>query len=359
MPAMPVPRSWDVFCRVIDNHGDLGVAWRLCADLASRGERLRLWVDDPRALAWMAPGGHPDVEVIAWTDPAPDLAPGNVVVECFGCDLPPRLLDRMAATNPPPDWIDLEYLSAEAYVERSHGLPSPITLANGNTLTRTFWFPGFTPRTGGLLREPGLLEQQRGFDRSAWLAQQGIEPGPGERLVSLFCYLNPALPALLETLADQPTLLLATPGAATDQVLSALGPELRRGALRAQCLPWLSQPDYDALLWSCDLNFVRGEDSFVRAQWAGRPFAWQIYAQHDGSHRAKLLAFLDRMLAGADASLSARVRALWLGWNGFVPMPPALPPAPAWQALGAAWREGLATQPDLATRLLGLIAKKR
>ena len=30
---------WDLFCRVIDNHGDLGVCWRLARDLAARGER--------------------------------------------------------------------------------------------------------------------------------------------------------------------------------------------------------------------------------------------------------------------------------------------------------------------------------
>ena len=80
-----------MFCRVIDNHGDLGVAWRLCADLAARGERVRLWVDDAAALAWMAPQGHAGVEVVAWTEPAPDLEPGDVVVEAFGCDPPAGL----------------------------------------------------------------------------------------------------------------------------------------------------------------------------------------------------------------------------------------------------------------------------
>ena len=88
---------WDVFCRVIDNHGDLGVAWRLCADLAARGERARLWVDDACALSWMAPDGHAGVELVRWGDSPPDIAPSDVVVECFGCDPPARFLQRMAS----------------------------------------------------------------------------------------------------------------------------------------------------------------------------------------------------------------------------------------------------------------------
>ena len=83
------------------------------------------------------------------------------------------------------------------------------------------------------------------------------------------------------------------------------------GACRAarcalQALPWLTQPDYDHLLWACDLNFVRGEDSFVRAQWAGRPFVWQIYPQHDGAHARQARRLLDRMLAGAEPAPALR-----------------------------------------------------
>ncbi len=359
MRAMPARQSWDVFCRVIDNHGDLGVAWRLCADLATRGERMRLWLDDASALAWMAPAGHPGVEVVAWSDPAPDLAPGDVVVEAFGCDPPPAFVDRMAAMEPAPAWINLEYLSAENYVERSHGLTSPVPAGADRVLAKTFFFPGFTPGTGGLLREPGLPAAQRAFDRDAWLAAHDLVLRPGERLASLFCYANPALDGLIDRLAESPTLLLATPGPSATQCRAALGPAMRRGALRVTCLPWLPQPDYDRLLWACDLNFVRGEDSFVRAQWAGKPFVWQIYPQHDGAHRIKLQAFLDRLLDGADDALASALRGLWLGWNGWAPLPPTLPAPEPWRASCERWRAALIAQPDLATQLLGLVRKTR
>jgi len=113
---------WDLFCRVIDNHGDLGVCWRLACDLATRGDEVRLVVDDATALAWMAPDGAPRVQVLPWTEQGPDTV-ADAVVEAFGCDPPADYVQRMPARA--PVWINLEYLSAESYVERSHGLPSP------------------------------------------------------------------------------------------------------------------------------------------------------------------------------------------------------------------------------------------
>ncbi|MBC7940860.1 MAG: elongation factor P maturation arginine rhamnosyltransferase EarP, partial [Chitinophagaceae bacterium] len=200
---------WDLFCRVVDNFGDIGVCWRLACALAAQGQAVRLFCDDTSALTWMAPAGHGGVQVLAW--PADDDAhwlPGDVVVEAFGCNPPAAFVACMARRAPNPVWINLEYLSAEPYVERSHGLPSP----QANGLTKWFFYPGFTPRTGGLLREPGLLAARAAFDRAAWLKSLDLSLQPGERLVSLFCYRNPALPALLQRLADAPTLLLATPG---------------------------------------------------------------------------------------------------------------------------------------------------
>jgi len=350
---------WDLYCRVIDNYGDIGVCWRLGADLASRGEEVRLWVDDPSPLSWMAPVVHPGVKVLRWTGDAPPLAPGEVVIEAFGCDPPPAFVERMASAARPPVWVNLEYLSAEAYVERSHGLPSPQSSGPGVGLTKWFYYPGFTPATGGLLREPDLLDRQRRFDAPSWLARHGIRPQPGERLVSLFCYANPAVPALLDALALQPTLLLATAGAAATQVARELGPTLARRSLRAVPLPPLTQIDFDHLLWSCELNFVRGEDSFVRAQWAAQPFVWQIYPQHDAAHAAKLEAFLERFVATFDATEAAALRAFWLTWNGLNSSLPPLASIASWRDRCEAWRDSLLAQDDLATQLIRFVAERR
>jgi uncharacterized repeat protein (TIGR03837 family) len=341
---------WDLFCRIIDNHGDVGVCWRLAADLAARGEQVRLWIDDASALRWMAPGGAAGVSVLPWPVDAV-VEPGEVVIEAFGCELPPAFVARMTAAARAPVWINLEYLSAEGVVERNHRLVSP----QANGLRKSFFYPGFTPRTGGLLREPDLLQRQQAFDAAAWLGAHGLQRVGDERVVSLFCYAQPALSALLDELAQTPTLLLATPGHAADQVRALLGPSLTRGRLRATCLPALTQRAYDELLWASDLNFVRGEDSFVRAQWAGRPFVWQIYPQADGAHQRKLDAYLDRFVSSA--ALATALRRSFVAWNGADASWPALPALPEWRRHCVAWRSELLAQRDLTSQLLGFVAE--
>jgi uncharacterized repeat protein (TIGR03837 family) len=343
--------QWDIFCRVIDNHGDLGVCWRLASDLAARGEAVRLWADDPIALHWMAPDhalSSQPLRVLHWAEPLPDVQPGDVVIEAFGCDPPAYFVERMVApaSARQPVWINLEYLSAEDYVERSHGLPSPQPTSWGGT-TKWFFYPGFTPATGGLLREPHALQP----GPPPWGALD-VWPLPGERVVSLFAYADAPVAELLDLLEDRPTLLLICAGASQAPALAALAGRPQR-ALRAHALPWLTQRDYDRLLHGCDLNFVRGEDSVVRAMWAGAPFVWHIYKQTDGVHARKLKALLNRMQA--DPAL----RRLWRAWNGLDPMPTALPEAGPWREACRRWRAMLLQQSDLTTQLLGFVASKR
>ena len=334
---------WDIFCKVIDNHGDAGVCWRLAAELAARGHEVRLWMDDRSALAWMAPGGAPGVQVISWTPDGPDLEPQDVVVEAFGCDPPPAFVARMAASAPAPVWLNLEYLSAEGYVERSHGLPSPVMQGPGAGLTKHFFYPGFTPRTGGLLREQDLAARRAAFDRSAWRAARGI--AADAQVLSLFCYEPPALPGLLRQLAAGPRMseLLVTAGRAAAAVRAAGGRS--GGALRIHELPLLSQRGYDELLWACDLNFVRGEDSFVRGLLAGVPSVWQLYPQADHAHHAKLSAFLDWLRPPAD------LRDFFLAWNGISPT--GLPPleVAAWRATARAAFDRAQALPELVSEL--------
>jgi uncharacterized repeat protein (TIGR03837 family) len=342
--------QWDVFCRVIDHHGDLGVCWRLVTDLAARGEQVRLWVDDPIALHWMAPDHAlaPGIRVLHWVEPLPDVQPGDVVVEAFGCDPPAYFVERMAQAAPrrQPVWINLEYLSAEDYVERSHGLPSPQPTGWGG-LTKWFFFPGFTPATGGLLREPQALQP----GAPPW-AELDVWPHPGERIVSLFAYADAPVAELLDLLDDRPTLLLLCAGASQAPALSALAGRPQRH-VRAHALPWLTQSDYDRLLHACDLNFARGEDSIVRAMWAGAPFVWHIYKQDDGVHERKLKALLNRMQA------EPAVRRLWRAWNRIDAWPAALPDALSWREACQQWRAGLLEQTDLTSQLLRFVASKR
>jgi uncharacterized repeat protein (TIGR03837 family) len=339
MPAL----RWDIFCRVIDNLGDVGVCWRLAKNLAERGDTVRLVIDDATPLAFMAPEACVGVQVLPWPGPA---APSDVVIEAFGCDPPPAFVATMAQETRPPVWINLEYLSAETYVERSHQLPSP----QRNGLTKWFFYPGFTGRTGGLLRERQLPTQQAAFDRHAWLAGLGLSLRPGERLVSLFCYDNKRVAELVQDLAREPTLLLLTPGYAQEQVGRITSSSAN---LRTAALPWLTQTDFDHLLWACDLNFVRGEDSLVRALWASAPFVWQLYPQDDGAHAKKLQAMVDWLQLPAD------IASVWSAWNGLRPGAwPPMPPLAPWQPCFEAGRSALLAQADLATQLRTFVITK-
>ena len=364
---MHMASRWDIFCRVIDNHGDIGVCWRLAADLATRGHSVRLWVDDGRALTWMAPGAlenhWPGVEVRDWAlsvDRATlaSLTPADVWIEAFGCDIPTAFLaDQLARRSDQGQaiWINLEYLSAEAFAERTHALPSPVMQGVAKGCTKYFYYPGLTPGSGGLLRELDLVARQRRFDRASWLAEHAIA-WQGERLVSLFCYEPAALTQLLQQLRkDQhPTRLLVTAGRATAavQALCALQLADKHGGdrLTIDFLPSLAQSDFDHLLWSCDLNFVRGEDSLVRAIWAGKALVWQIYPQHDNAHHAKLHA----LLHGLQSPATLRQAHAW--WNALDTIAPAPGQAmaldlPAWTECVERARRALLGQSDLCTRL--------
>ncbi|WP_284620079.1 elongation factor P maturation arginine rhamnosyltransferase EarP [Aquabacterium humicola] len=351
---------WDLFCRVIDNYGDAGVCWRLARGLAARGEQVRLWLDDASPLRWMAPEGAAGVQVHAWSDAERDAIGhiggigrvshvGDVVVEAFGCDLPPAFVTRMAQRVPRPVWINLEYLSAEDYVERSHGLRSPQFSGPGAGLDKWFFYPGFTQRTGGLLH--GAAPRA---DRRAWLAAQGWAPRDGERVVLLFCYDNPALPRLLQDLATVPTLLLAAPGPA-QQSLAWTGPP----TLRTIALPWLPQVRFDELLVSTDLNIVRGEDSFAQANLAGSPCIWQLYPQHDGAHGPKLDAWVDRFSDATGFDDGAALRALTRAWNGLGAWPARWPRPDHWALACAEWRDDLLGQGDLLTQLIRFVDARR
>jgi uncharacterized repeat protein (TIGR03837 family) len=130
---------WSLFCRVIDNHGDAGFCLRLARELVARGETVQLFIDDASALRWMQADAR--IEPLPWPGEAEQPALGEVLIEAFGCELPSGV-QRVAARDRPL-WINLEYLSAESYVERSHGLPSPVLSGPAGGCVKRFCYPGF------------------------------------------------------------------------------------------------------------------------------------------------------------------------------------------------------------------------
>jgi uncharacterized repeat protein (TIGR03837 family) len=377
-------RTWDIFCSVIDNYGDIGVSWRLARSLAhEQGARVRLWVDDLAAFQRIRPEIQPDraqqvcegVSVCAWRQNAAFGQPAEVVIEAFGCTLPEVYVAAMAARMPSPVWINLEYLSAESWVDAHHGLPSPHPQL---PLTKFFFFPGYTRQTGGLLRERDLLVRRSAFvqhDTGAYWRAVGLTaPVPGEWRISLFAYENPALTELLDAWRSGagPVTLLVPEGRILPQLanwlgLNALqaGDAVRRDALQVQVLPFASQDDYDRLLWACDLNFVRGEDSCVRAQWAARPLVWQAYPQAEGAHHDKLEALLSIYTEDLEPLAAQAVRDAWRRWNGVPGAPDMAACWAGWQLQrrelsrhAADWMAQLAAQTSLVDALADFVENK-
>lgn len=372
----------DIFCRVIDNYGDIGVCWRLTRQLAHEyGLTVRLWVDDLAAFFDICPEIDPQrhaqvlsgIEIFRWSDQfdaiSQNIEPGDLVIEAFACHLPESFVHAMARKPTPVIWINLDYLSAEAWVGRCHALPSPHPRL---PLTKYFFFPGFDENTGGLLRERDLNAHRQQFldsasERTAFWRMLGfLSPSDNWLKISLFAYENPALPKLFEHLTQNgtPVCCLMPMMHNTQAHLETFlghpvraGASYRRGALEIRMFSLVAQPDYDRLLWLCDINFVRGEDSFVRAQWAAHPLVWQIYPQSESAHLPKLEAFLKRYTATLGTEAAVHLRRFYLAWNGFEPFTADsvddwLASLPELRRHAQKWQEHLSRQPDLCSALV-------
>ena len=327
----------DIFCNVIDNYGDIGVCWRLAQQLANEhGLTVRLWLDDLGSFARLCPETDAasekqmrrGVEVRHWSREFPDVQPAELVIEAFACKLPDCYIEAMVAQTPQAIWINLEYLSAEDWVATHHKLPSPHPRL---PLTKYFFFPGFTRQTGGLLIESDLFVLRDTFRgdkprQQAYWRSIGLDmPPAGTLKISLFAYENAALLGLFDAWSAgmQAILCLVPEGRIVPQVGQYFGDpaprdgsDYTRGKLHVRVLPFVEQDRYDELLWACDVNFVRGEDSLVRALWAGRPFVWQIYPQHDAAHLKKLQSFLKLYKGQIGQPAGKATEDLCLAWNG-------------------------------------------
>jgi uncharacterized repeat protein (TIGR03837 family) len=377
MPSLSI----DLFCRVVDNYGDIGVCWRLARCLQrDQGCAVRLFVDDFAVFKRIEPALDRDaavqnvqnIQILHWTDAVIDRhygTPADAVIEAFACTLPDNVIAAMTRAETPPVWIDLEYLSAEDWVDTHHAIPSPHPTAGMN---KTLFFPGFTPQTGGLIREEGMIRQRSFFqasfaEQNAWRSMQGLPPANPHYLdISLFCYNDAPIPDLIGILEQGQRIprLFVPQGVGFEGMWQALTPprtEIHR-------IPFLLQDDYDRLLWTCDINFVRGEDSFVRAQWAAKPMVWHIYPQAEDHHFVKLRAFLSRYCANLDQECTDLLENFMVLWNerGRDTTGPMERIGPGWlnhlstlTAHAGNWADHLVRQDDLATRLVRFIRQQK
>lgn len=363
-------KRWDIFCKIVDNFGDIGVCWRLARQLQAEHDlQIRLWIDDLSAAKQLIPSLDTtlstqviqNIVITSWHAASIFNEPADVVIEAFSCELPAAYLSKMQANTV---WINLEYLSAESWVEDFHAGNS-----KRNHLTRHFFFPGFTPATGGLLREHAVIANNQRLASNKLLQYQFLEQlnleDNNHLKVSLFCYPYAPIHALLDAIAqsNQPIDCYVPASSILPNVASFFGKNsivagevLTHKNLKLHVLPFLSQADYDKLLVICDINFVRGEDSWVRAIWAGKPFIWQPYLQTEQTHITKLKAFLALFYDKFDdinKQSTYDVHLAWVGndistgvWQHYLNNLATLKPLTLQQS------HALATQADLATKLV-------
>ena len=383
----------DLFCAVVDNYGDIGVCWRLARQLvAEHGCQVRLIVDDLGAFRVIAPEIDPGltrqsllgVEVVAWSA-ADTLVPADVVIEAFACNPPTRYVQAMAKRATKPVWINLDYLSAEPWVDQIHGMPSQHQRL---PLTKNFFCPGFTEASGGLIRErlvmrstnrlfgPLSLGERVGgrdvahdpsLDATHRLSPLAPPPPPGRALrprgegdnmstLRIFAFAYPHAPVR--------ALKQAFAAAGVPSTVTGAAPLIHSEPDWQFAAP-VAQTQFDALLAGFDFLIVRGEDSFIRAQWAAKPFLWHIYPTDDGAHLIKLDAWLDRYCVGLDVNASAAYRAASHAFNAATsdalqrePYQAVAQNITTLAAHAHRWRDMLMQQTDLATRLLKFIAKQ-
>jgi uncharacterized repeat protein (TIGR03837 family) len=311
--------SIDIFCRVVDNFGDAGVVYRF-ANECKRARphcRVRVFIDDVTTLHCMVPGIDPSktaqeldsVAYYSWNAMTEGLVgegTAEVLVEAFACYLPEPVLE--AACRRPTVIINLEHLSAEPWVEGYHLKES---LTGREMLKKYFYMPGFTKETGGVIigatgnppSDAGDRERNAFFGEL--LGSRGVSAGDvrGALFGTVFTYLrgfDTLLTDLRATGGDIVVLVLGEKSAEgmasalTRSATTRIGSSAyATGAVRVIIMPFLPQQQYDRLLGMADFNFVRGEDSLVRAVLSAKPFVWNAYVQENAYQRIKVKAFLD------------------------------------------------------------------
>jgi uncharacterized repeat protein (TIGR03837 family) len=362
-------KRWDIFCKIVDNFGDIGVCWRLARQLQQEhGLQVRLWVDDMTTAQRLIPELDllqlsqicASVEIKHWHAQADFSQAADVVIEAFACDLPAQYLTVMRAQK--SKWVNLEYLSAEDWVVDFHAKPSP-----KQGLTRYFYFPGFVEQSGGLIREQNLKLNQppptRQLDAQAPIWDYLQLTQTSSLKVSLFCYPHAPIASLFDVMANAQSpitclipesSILPTVAEYFGKQTVKVGDSLQQQQLNVRILPFLSQAQYDLLLAACDINFVRGEDSWVRAIWAKNPFVWQPYRQEEQAHLPKLEAFLTQFYSQSPSADAVRaMHQAWVSgqistliWDNYMNTLQITTQHTNHMS------QQLAVQPDLATRLV-------
>ena len=283
-------RSIDIFCQVIDNYGDVGVAYRLAREFKRvyPNKKLRFIINQMEELNLIKKSE--EIEIITYQDISKIENSADLIIESFGCEIPKEYMDRALKNS--KLIINLEYFSAEDWVDDFHLQESFL----GENLKKYFFIPGLSKKSGGILLDNKFLERKKKVTKNKgyYLKKIGINK-KYDLIGSVFSY-EKNFDFLIEELKklDKKILLLILSEKTQKNFIKYFDNVNNYDKIKFVKLPFFTYDKYEELLALCDFNLVRGEDSFVRALLLGKPFLWHIYPQEGNTHIKKLESFLEK-----------------------------------------------------------------
>lgn len=282
--------SIDIFCQVIDNYGDVGVAYRLAREFKRvyPNKKLRFVINQIEELNLIRKSE--DIEIILYKDISKIENSADLIIESFGCEIPKEYMDK--ALKNAKLIINLEYFSAEKWVDDFHLQESFL----GGNLKKYFFIPGLSEKSGGILLDNEFLERKKKVEanKEYYLEKFGIKE-KYDLIGSVFSY-EKNFDSLIEELKklDKKVILLILSEKTQKNFIKYFDNGNNYDKIKFVKLPFFTYDKYEELLALCDFNLVRGEDSFVRALLLGKPFLWHIYPQDENTHIKKLESFLEK-----------------------------------------------------------------
>lgn len=319
-----------ILCKVVDNYGDIGVAYRLAKALSSINPSMRITLvcSNLKSFSLMASGIDPSKKtqsyiykgtewtIIDWNESEDfkyKALPFPVILECFQCGRPDWLEQMLFAPNPGQIFhiLNVEYLTAEPYADDFHLLKSYTRSAN---VKKVFFMPGFTTKTGGLI----LNRPEKPSSRISAICSEKADFN-----ILFFAYKRDCAPIIKAIARFQKekrrangsfeTCVFIAAGQSAEPFMDAYKKAGR--PFKIAELPFLQQEEWDFLLTQMDFNFVRGEDSLSRAALSGIPHIWNAYIQDDDYQLVKVDALLERMKPFFTEDDYKLIKAAWEQYN--------------------------------------------
>ncbi len=289
----------DIFCEVIDNYGDVGVAYRFARAFKReyKNKKIRFIVNKLEEINMIKK--NDDIPIISYEEikNSKNITPADLIFENFSCNIPDNYYKK--AIYESMLLINVEYFSAEDWIKDFHLQESIIGIGK---LKKFFYMPSIIQNSGGIIIDEEFLERKikvrenKNFylNKFLKLSKTSVESNNFNLIISVFSY-EKNFDSFMKTLQklNKKILLLILGEKTQKNFINYFDKNNKYDRITVVKFPFLPYEEYEELISLCDINFVRGEDSIVRALLLEKPFLWHIYPQEENLHIEKLKSFLE------------------------------------------------------------------